>query len=81
MRLGDLRNLSHEEVQRLRLVDGNPPSGYVELTADASSGVVLYRGKNVIHPGRLLLLPFAIVVDVVTLPVAIPLLNAMSGVN
>lgn len=81
VRLSDLRNLSHEEVQRLRLVDGNPPSGYVELTADASSGVVLYRGKNVIHPGRLLLLPFAIVVDVVTLPVAIPLISALSGVN
>jgi len=81
VRLSDLRNLSREEVQRLRLVDGNPPGGYVELTADASSGVVLYRGKNVIRPGTLLLLPFAIVVDVVTLPIAIPLLGAMSGVH
>lgn len=54
VRLSDLRNLSHEEVQGLRLVDGNPPAAYVQLTADASSGVVLYRGKNV-HDGKVYL--------------------------
>lgn len=81
VRLSDLRNLPYDEVQRLKLVDGPPPAGFVELSADPSSQVVLYRGKNVLQPGRLLLLPFAIVIDVVTLPIAIPLLASLSGIN
>jgi len=79
--LSDLRNLPHDEVQRLKLVDGPPPAGFVKLSADPSSQVVLDRGKNVIRPGRLLLLPFAIVIDVVTLPIAIPLAVSLSGIN
>lgn len=81
VRLSDLRNLPRDDVQNLKLVDGPPPTGYEELTADASSGVTLYRGKNVLRPGKLLLLPFAVAFDVVTLPIAIPLLGSLSGIN
>lgn len=81
IRLSDLKKLSSEEVHQLRLIDGPPPPNFVILAHEPAPGVVLNQGRTVFRPTPLLLLPATIVIDVVTLPVALPLLHSLDNVH
>lgn len=81
IRLSDLKKLSPDEVRQLRVVDGPVPKGFVEVVHEPEGGVVLNQGRTVFRPTPLLILPATLVIDVVTLPIAIPLLNSLENVH
>lgn len=77
-----LSRIGSRGVAELRLEIGPVPEGYVLVPSTPMAGLIsITDEKKTVHPTRFAVVPFTIVLDVVTLPVQLVVGAGLSGIN